>query len=142
MSNVNIDFESESKLMKKYDLVGYHSGGGCFHFSYEPQNMPTCVGPWLINDVDNETLEPSFEYPTDEYQNCVFSFLIDDLEEGAYCRVQEYICGSFKYSAFATFFIEATDHEIIFYATLKNGVPIMKKLSEEIGKLIEDKSNG
>ena len=141
MSNVDIDFESESKLMKKYGLVGYHSGGGCFHFSYEPSNMPTCVGPWLINDVD-KMLEPSFEYPTDENQNCVFSFSIDDLEQSAYSRVQEYINESFKYNLSATFYIEATDHEIIFYATLKNGVPVMKKLSEEISKLIEDKSNG
>ena len=42
--------------------------------------MPSCANLWLINDVD-KTLEPSFEYPTDENQNCVFSFSIDDLEE-------------------------------------------------------------
>ena len=137
MSNVDIDFESESKLMKKYGLVGYHSGGGCFHFSYGPSNMPTCVGPWLINDVDKETLEPSFEYPTNENQNCVFCFSIDDLERGAYCRVQEYIE---SLSIFGN--IEASDVEIIFYATLKEGVPVMKKLSKKISKLIEDKSNG
>ena len=133
MSNLDIDFKSESKLMKKYGLVGYHSGGGRFHFSYEPSNMPTCVSPWLINDVDNETLEPSFEYPTNENQNCVFCFSIDDLEQDAYCRVQEYIE---SLSIFGN--IEASDVEIIFYATLKEGVPIMKKLSKKISQLIEE----
>ena len=117
-------------LIKKYDLERYHSGGGCYHFSYEIKNMPSCANLWLINDVD-KTLEPSFEYPTDENQNCVFSFSIDDLEQGAYCRVQEYIE---SLSIFGN--IEVTDYEIIFYATLKEGVPTIKKLSKKISKLI------
>ena len=129
--------EIEKSLMQKYGLEGYHSGGGCFHFSYEAPNIPACAGPWLINDVDKETLEPSFEYPTDENQNCVFSFSIDDLEQGAYCRVQEYIE---SLSIFGN--IEVTDVEIIFYATLKEGMPTIKKLSKKISQLIEGKSNG
>lgn len=127
-------------LMKKYDLEKYHSGGGCYHFSYEITNIPSCANLWLINDVD-KMLEPSFEYPTDENQNCVFSFSIDDLEEDVCSYIQSYI-ESLNVILRARLNIYANDTEIIFYATLKNGVPVMKKLSEEIGKLIEDKSNG
>tara|TARA_R110000823_G_scaffold99414_1_gene214627 strand:- start:51 stop:422 length:372 start_codon:yes stop_codon:yes gene_type:complete len=118
-------------LMKKYDLEKYHSGGGCYHFSYEITNVPSCANLWLINGVD-KMLEPSFEYPTDEHQNCVFSFSIDDLEQDEYYRVQEYIE---SLSIFGN--IKATDYEIIFYATLKEGIPTMKKLSEEISQLID-----
>ena len=38
---------------------------------------------WLINDID-ESNEPSFDYPTDENQNCMFGldliYLEDDVQ--------------------------------------------------------------
>jgi len=71
--------EQEKNLMEKYNLGWFYSGGGCRHFSHNLKLSDETL--WLINDLENHNgeLEPSFRFPTDENQLCIFGLYYADV---------------------------------------------------------------
>jgi len=133
--------EQERKMMAKYNLGWFYSGGGCVHFSHNLKL--TDETEWLINDLENHNgeLEPSFRFPTDENQLCMFGLyyadhLEDDLRNRIYQTIQDNLSIIHKHKEIEWCFYD-DDEGFYFYDTLKNGVPKMFALTNEIDKLKE-----
>ena len=133
--------EQERKMMAKYNLGWFYSGGGCRHFSHNLKL--TDETEWLINDLENHNgeLEPSFRFPTDENQLCMFGLyyadmLEDDLRNRIYQTIQDNLSIIHEHKEIEWCFYD-DDEGFYFYDTLKNGVPKMFDLTNEIDKLKE-----
>ena len=134
--------DQEQKLMDKYNLGWFYSGGGCRHFSHNLKL--TDETEWLINDLEiicNGELEPSFRFPTDENQLCMFGLyyadiLGDDLKRRIYQTIQDNLSIIHEHKEIEWCFYD-DDEGFYFYDTLKNGVPKMFALTNEIDKLKE-----
>jgi len=133
--------EQERKMMAKYNLGWFYSGGGCVHFSHNLKL--TDETEWLINDLENHNgeLEPSFRFPTDENQLCMFGLyyadmLEDDLRNRIYQTIQDNLSIIHEHKEIEWCFYD-DDEGFYFYDTLKNGVPKIFALTNEIDKLKE-----
>jgi hypothetical protein len=133
--------EQERKMMAKYNLGWFYSGGGCRHFSHNLKL--TDETEWLINDLENHNgeLEPSFRFPTDENQLCMFGLYYADvigteLRYRIYKTIQDNLSIIHKHKEIEWCFYD-DDEGFYFYDTLKNGVPKMFDLTNEIDKLKE-----
>jgi len=134
--------DQEQKLMDKYNLGWFYSGGGCRHFSHNLKL--TDETEWLINDLEiicNGELEPSFRFPTDENQLCMFGLyyadiLGDELRKRIYQTIQDNLSIIHEHKEIEWCFND-DDEGFYFYDTLKNGVPKMFALTNEIDKLKE-----
>ena len=134
--------EQEQNLMDKYNLGWFYSGGGCRHFSHNLKL--TDETEWLINDLEiicNGELEPSFRFPTDENQLCMFGLyyadiLGDELRKRIYQTIQDNLSIIHEHKEIEWCFYD-DDEGFYFYDTLKNGVPKMFALTNEIDKLKE-----
>ena len=133
--------DEEQKLMDKYNLGWFYSGGGCRHFSHNLKL--TDETEWLINDLENHNgeLEPSFRFPTDENQLCIFGLYYadvigDDLRNQIYKTIQDNLSIIHEHEEIEWCFYD-DDEGFYFYDTLKNGVPKMFALTNEIDKLKE-----
>ena len=131
----------EQKLMDKYNLGWFYSGGGCRHFSHNLKLTDETL--WLINDLENHNgeLEPSFRFPTDENQLCIFGLYYadvigDDLRNQIYKTIQDNLSIIHEHKEIEWCFYD-DDEGFYFYDTLKNGVPKMFALTNEIDKLKE-----
>tara|TARA_R100000664_G_scaffold523_2_gene1632 strand:+ start:279 stop:719 length:441 start_codon:yes stop_codon:yes gene_type:complete len=140
--------EQERKLMDKYNLGWIYSGGGCLHFSHNLKLTDETL--WLINDLENHNgeLEPSFSFPTDENQLCIFGLYYadvigDDLKKRIYQTIQDNLSIIHEHKEIVWCFYDDHDFDgmvwegFYFYDTLKNGVPKMFALTNEIDKLKE-----
>jgi uncharacterized protein YuzE len=89
---------------------------------------------WLINDtLDSDTNEPSFDFPTDENQRCIFGLDCSNLEDTA---KSEQIIEVLQNYNFGDADAVMSDYDsFIFYDTFKNGVKKMKEVTEEINLL-------
>lgn len=125
-------------LMEKYGLYGWHSGGGCSHFAYDIH--AECELSWLINDVfvyvDNNKAyyEPSQQFPKDENELCVFGLDINCLDSDDFEN-----WGEDTLKEIENLLYKEVPNEVMvyhggvqFHATLKEGVPIMKRVSEKL----------
>jgi hypothetical protein len=128
-------------MMAKYNLGWFYSGGGCVHFSHNLKL--TDETEWLINDLENHNgeLEPSFRFPTDENQLCMFGLyyadmLEDDLRNRIYQTIQDNLSIIHEHKEIEWCFYD-DDEGFYFYDTLKNGVPKIFALTNEIDKLKE-----
>ena len=133
--------DEEQKLMDKYNLGWFYSGGGCRHFSHNLKLTDETL--WLINDLENHNgeLEPSFRFPTDENQLCIFGLYYadvigDDLRNQIYKTIQDNLSIIHEHKEIEWCFYD-DDEGFYFYDTLKNGVPKMFALTNEIDKLKE-----
>jgi len=133
--------EQEQNLMDKYNLGWFYSGGGCRHFSHNLKL--TDETEWLINDLENHNgeLEPSFRFPTDENQLCMFGLYYADvigteLRYRIYKTIQDNLSIIHEHKEIEWCFYD-DDEGFYFYDTLKNGVPKMFALTNEIDKLKE-----
>ena len=130
--------DQEKNLMDKYNLGWFYSGGGCVNFSHNLKL--TDETEWLINDLENHNgeLEPSFRFPTDENQLCIFGLYYGDLDRDLSKLIQTVIETELpnlpKHEETETTFY---DGGFYFYDSLKNGVPKMFTLTNEIDKLKE-----
>ena len=131
----------EQKLMDKYNLGWFYSGGGCRHFSHNLKL--TDETEWLINDLENHNgeLEPSFRFPTDENQLCIFGLYYadvigDDLRNQIYKTIQDNLSIIHEHEEIEWCFYD-NDEGFYFYDSLKNGVSKMFTITNEIDKLKE-----
>ena len=123
-------------LAEKYDLYKLNSGGGCLHFGY---NTEVADSYWLINDVEEDN-EPSQQYPTDENQLCMFGYSFYDLkDESLYPSIWDILIkNDLRQSFERNSPIEKKDSHAFFLDTLKNGVPKMKAITEELNTLTRE----
>ena len=134
--------EQERKMMAKYNLGWFYSGGGCVHFSHNLKLTDETL--WLINDMyemPNGELDCSQRFPTDENQLCMFGLyyadhLEDDLRNRIYQTIQDNLLIIHEHKEIEWEFYDNGDG-FTFYDTLKNGVPKMFALTNEIDKLKE-----
>ena len=134
--------EQERKMMAKYNLGWFYSGGGCVHFSHNLKLTDETL--WLINDMyemPNGELDCSQRFPTDENQLCMFGLyyadhLEDDLRNRIYQTIQDNLSIIHEHKEIKWEFYDNSDG-FTFYDTLKNGVPKMFALTNEIDKLKE-----
>jgi len=134
--------EQERKMMAKYNLGWFYSGGGCVHFSHNLKLTDETL--WLINDMykmPNGELDCSQRFPTDENQLCMFGLyyadmLEDDLRNRIYQTIQDNLSIIHEHKEIEWEFYDNSDG-FTFYDTLKNGVPKMFALTNEIDKLKE-----
>ena len=135
--------EQERKLMDKYNLVWFYSGGGCVHFAHELKLTDETL--WLINDMyemPNGEIDCSQKFPTDENQLCMFGLYYadirdDDLTKLIYKTIQDNLSIIHEHKEIEWCFYD-DDEGFYFYDTLKNGVPKMFALTNEIDKLKEN----
>ena len=126
------------ELHERYGLYRWHSGGGCSHFAYDIH--AECELYWLINDdfvyVDNNKAyyEPSHEFPTDENQLCVFGLDINNLDLD-----DKQNWGKDTLKEMENLLYKEIPNEVVvysggvqFHSSLKEGVPIMKRVSEKL----------
>jgi len=119
--------KKQESLLDDYNLYGFHSGGGCMHFAYDTDidNLQ-----WLINDIEEDD-EPSLRYPKNENQVCIFGLDLNFLDNQDLTNPILKIGESNK---------TENDNDgdwIYFKDTLKNGVPKMKAITDEINNLKE-----
>ena len=118
----------DNKLATDNDLDMYYSGGGCYHLSYDT-NIENLF--WLINDID-ETNEPSFDFPTDENQRCIFGLDCSNLEDTA---KTEQIIEILENNQIVQY-----KDQLFFYDFFTTGVKLIKKVTEEINLLTREVS--
>ena len=129
--------DQEKNLMDKYNLGWFYSGGGCHHFSHDLKLTDETL--WLINDLyemPKGEFDCSQRFPTDENQLCMFGLYYGDLDRDLAKSIQTVIATELpnlpKHKKTETTFYE---DGFYFYDTLKNGVPKMFTLTNEIEKL-------
>ena len=135
--------KEQQSLLDKYDLYGYHSGGGCMHFAYDTNHEDI---QWLINGVDllqdwenKSYYDPDQTYPTDKDQLCMFGLDFNGLYTVDEVFIKDCI-SKFEETLSVEDVKEVykDNWSLFFIDTLAEGVTKMKAITESINQLTRE----